>query len=97
MGFVPGSDLVFPTQQRAPETSGLFGQFGVLKIVAESLDEAKGEDGIVVIVEPTNEFLRLPGGERLPLGPPALSSPINFSRPRSSSRSSAMVSRRRAL
>jgi hypothetical protein len=83
VGFVPGSDLVFPTRQRAPETPGFFGQFGVLKIVAESLDEAKGEDGIAVIVGTANEFLRVPSGKDVTLRVTRIEESINFSRPRS--------------
>jgi hypothetical protein len=37
VSFVPRRDLMLPTKERATETSGLFGQLGVLKIVAEPL------------------------------------------------------------
>ena len=78
MDLVPRRDLVLPTKERASETSGLFGQLGVLEIVAESLDEVKGKRGIAVLIETANQFLRPPGSEHFTLGVTRVEQPHEF-------------------
>jgi hypothetical protein len=49
---------MLPTQEGSPETLRLFGQVGVLEIVAETLNKGKGHLRVIVVVETTHELLR---------------------------------------
>ncbi len=54
---MPGADLVLPPEQGAAELAGFDRQVGVLKIVAEPVDELESEGLIPMVVDASDNFL----------------------------------------
>src|ERR1035437_4378002 len=65
---MPGGDLVLPADQRATERSSLDRVVRVVEIGSEALGPFDVEVGILVRVQLSNCFLRVPHGRHVPLG-----------------------------
>ncbi len=64
MGLMPGNDLGLPFEQRAPEAAHL-GGCGIFKVLAELGDELESQRLVHMVIERTDELLRLPGGRNV--------------------------------
>ena len=75
MRLVLRRNLMLPAKQGSPETARLFGEIGILKIVAESSHELEWEIRIIVVLKIANEFLCSPGGEHFALRVTGIAAP----------------------